>query len=304
MRAFGSWGRMGGGPFTVRTLALLACIALVPALAHAQSSVAGTIRDASGAVLPGVTVEAASPVLIEKVRSNVSDGSGQYRITELPPGTYTITFTLPGFTTVKREAVELTGVGVTTINTDMRVGALQETITVTGETPIVDVQSTRRGQVITDDVLAALPATRGYNALIFLVPSVTGGSNQIDLMPAMRIFTSHGGRGNEGRVQVDGLNIGAAFNGGGASGYIIDTSNSQEMQLTLSGGLGESEVGGTLVNFIPKTGGNGFSGQGFFSTAGEWSQGNNIDEHLRSIRGTGNTRPSIASRHEKPSADR
>jgi hypothetical protein len=100
-------------------------------------------------------------------------------------------------------------------------------------------------------------------------------------MPAMRIFYSHGGRGNEGRTYVDGLSTGSAFNGGGASGYIIDTANSQEMQLTLSGGLGETEMGGTLVNFIPKTGGNTFSGQGFFSTAGEWSQGNNIDDRLR-----------------------
>ena len=115
------------------------------------------------------------------------------------------------------------------------------------------------------------------------VPSVTGGSNQIDLMPAMRIFYSHGGRGNEGRTYVDGLSTGSAFNGGGASGYIIDTANSQEMQVSLSGGLGETEVGGATVNFIPKTGGNSFAGQGFFSTAGEWSQGNNIDDHLRSI---------------------
>ena len=160
---------------------------------------------------------------------------------------------------------------------------LQETITVTGETPIVDVQSTRRQQVIDDSTINALPATRGYNALVFLVPSVTGGSNQIDLMPAMRIFYSHGGRGNEGRTYVDGLSTGSAFNGGGASGYIIDTANSQEMQLTLSGGLGETEMGGTSVNFIPKTGGNTFSGQGFFSTAGEWSQGNNIDDRLRGM---------------------
>ncbi len=199
------------------------------------------------------------------------------------PAPIRVTISLPGFATVKREAVEVAGVGVITINADLRVGDLQETITVTGETPIVDVQSTRRQQVIDDSTLNALPATRGYNALIFLVPSVTGGSNQIDLMPAMRIFYSHGGRGNEGRTYVDGLSTGSAFNGGGASGYIIDTSNSQEMQLTLSGGLGESEVGGTLVNFIPKTGGNNFSGQGFFSTAGEWSQGNNIDDRLRSI---------------------
>jgi hypothetical protein len=267
--------------FRLRTCVLLAIAALCPAVAQAQSSIAGTIRDASGGVLPGVTVEAASPVLIEKVRSAVSDGTGQYRITELLPGTYTVTVSLAGFTTVKREGVEVSGVGVMTLNVEMRVGALQETITVTGETPIVDVQSTRRQQVVDDETLRTLPATRGYNALVFLVPSVTGGSNQIDLMPAMRIFYSHGGRGNEGRTLVDGLSTGSAFNGGGVSGYIIDTANSQEMQLTLSGGLGETEVGGTQVNFVPKTGGNTFSGSGFFSTAGEWSQGSNIDDRLR-----------------------
>jgi hypothetical protein len=267
----------------VRVLMAFVLVAFVPAIAHAQTSITGTIRDASGAVLPGVTVEASSPVLIEKTRSVVTDGSGQYRLTELLPGTYTITMSLPGFTTVKRENVDVSGVGVITINADMRVGGVQETITVTGETPIVDVQSTRRQQVIDDDTLKALPATRGYNALIFLVPSVTGGTNQIDIMPAMRIFYSHGGRGNEGRTYVDGLSTGSAFNGGGASGYIIDTANSQEMQLTLSGGLGETEMGGTLVNFVPKTGGNTFSGSFFGSTAGEWSQGNNIDERLKGM---------------------
>ena len=260
-----------------------ACVTLFPAAAHAQASLAGTARDTSGAVLPGVTVEASSSVLIEKVRTAVTDGSGQYRFTELPPGAYTVTFTLPGFSTVRREEVSVSGVGVITINAEMRVGGLQETITVTGETPIVDVQSARRGATLSADVLAALPATRGYNALVFLVPSVTGGSNQIDLMPSMRIFTSHGGRGNEGRVQVDGLNIGAAFNGGGVSGYVSDTPNAQEISMTLSGGLGEAEIGGTQMNIVPKTGGNTFSGSFFLSTAGEWSQGSNVDAELEAF---------------------
>jgi hypothetical protein len=248
----------------IQILAMMVSLMALPSAVFAQASLAGVARDTSGAVLPGVTVEAASDVLIEKVRTAVTDGTGLYRLTELPPGTYTVTFTLAGFTTLQRQGVAVSGVGVITINADMRVGALQETITVTGETPIVDVQSSRRGQV-------------------FLVPSVTGGSNQIDLMPAMRIFYSHGGRGNEGRVQVDGLNVGAAFNGGGVSGYVMDTPNAQELSLTLSGGLGEAEVGGTQLNVVPKTGGNSYAGSFFLSTAGEWSQGSNIDEQLKSF---------------------
>src|SRR5207237_1972158 len=116
----------------------------IPASVFAQASIAGTVKDSSGAVLPGVTVEAASPVLIEKPRTAVTDGSGQFRIVDLRPGTYAVTFTLTGFNTVKRDDVELTGSFIATINADMKVGTVQETITVTGETPIVDVQSTRK----------------------------------------------------------------------------------------------------------------------------------------------------------------
>ena len=136
---------------------LVAAVVLLPALSHAQS-LAGTVRDASGGVLPGVTVEAASPVLIEKVRTATSDNAGQYRIENLPPGTYSLTYTLPGFTTVKRDGVELSGSGVLTINSEMRVGGIQETITVTGESPVVDTQtSTRRQMVLSNDTIQAHP---------------------------------------------------------------------------------------------------------------------------------------------------
>src|SRR4051812_19285640 len=111
--------------------------------AYAQASIAGVVKDTSAAVLPGVTVEAASPALIEKVRTVVTDGNGQYKIEALRPGTYTVPFSLPGFNTVRREAVDLTGTFTATINADMRVGALEETITVTGESPTVDVQNTK-----------------------------------------------------------------------------------------------------------------------------------------------------------------
>src|SRR5918999_371429 len=128
----------------VKVLSALLLAVLIPSAAYAQASIAGVIRDASGAVLPGVTVEAASPALIEKVRTVTSDGAGQYRIENLRPGVYDVTFALPGFSTVRREGIELSGTFVATINADMRVGALEETVTVTGASPIVDVQSANR----------------------------------------------------------------------------------------------------------------------------------------------------------------
>src|SRR5512132_277644 len=144
-----------------RALLVLIAVLLIPVAAQAQASIAGIVKDASGAVLPGVTVEAASPVLIEKSRSVITDGTGQYRIVDLKPGTYTMTLTLSGFSTIQREGVELTGAGVTTINADLRVGAVNETITVTGATPVVDTQtSTKREVVLSSQVLAEVPSTR------------------------------------------------------------------------------------------------------------------------------------------------
>jgi hypothetical protein len=276
---------------TVKRLALaLSCLLILPASTYAQSAIAGVVRDASGAVLPGASVEVASPVLIEKTRTTITDGTGQYRITDLVPGTYSVTFTLSGFSTTKRDGVELTGSGVTTINADMRVGGVTETINVSGETPVVDVQTTRRQEVLTAEVVRAVPATRGYNGILAMIPSVNtsaffnaGEQNNTQLSPGMTIFTSHGGRGNEGRVQVDGLNVGAAFNGGGVSGYIMDTAGAQELQFTLSGGLGEAETGGINLNIVPKTGGNRFSGEFFGSGAGRWSQNDNVDSDLSKL---------------------
>jgi hypothetical protein len=126
----------------MKTAVALAAALLLPAAAYAQAAIAGTVKDASGGVLPGVTVEASSPVLIEKTRSVVTDGSGNYRIENLRPGSYSVTFTLTGFNTVKRDNVDVTGSGTATVDADLKVGAIAETITVTGETPIVDVSTT------------------------------------------------------------------------------------------------------------------------------------------------------------------
>ena len=267
----------------VRGLLLaLSSVLLIPSLASAQS-LAGAVRDSSGGVLPGVTVEASSPALITKVRASVTDDGGQYRIPDLPPGTYKITFTLPGFATVVREGVALTGGGVMTIGAEMRVGALEETITVTGESPVVDVQTARQQQVIDGDVLRTLPASRSYGNYIAAIPALQatgfgGGAGTIN-----NFFSARGGRSNEGLIQIDGMNVGAPGNGGGVSGYMYDMSNSSEVQVAISGGLGEADRGGPAFNIIPKTGGNSFSGTAFASYSGKWGQSSNMDDNLRAL---------------------
>jgi hypothetical protein len=206
---------------------------LVPSVALAQSSITGVVRDTSGAVLPGVTVEAASDALIEKVRTAVTDGSGSYRIVDLRPGVYSVTFTLTGFSTYKREGLELASEFNATVNADLRVGALEETITVTGESPIVDVTSARRQRTLDSDLVQALPTTKGYAGLMVLIPSMMqsgGGVLNVQLSPGLVVFGGRCGRGNEGRAQVDGLNTGASLNGGGVSGYRQDVENAQEVQ--------------------------------------------------------------------------
>jgi hypothetical protein len=271
-----------GAPGALLLLAV-AFVVMVPVLAAAQS-VAGVVRDTSGAVLPGVSIEATSPALIEKVRTAVSDSAGQYRIENLTPGVYKIAYTLPGFTTFERDGVEITTGVTVTINADMRLGGVQETITVTGETPVVDVQnSTRVQRVLSDEVLAALPASRGYGNLLAVASGIqANGIQNGGINPTMVFFTSRGGRSNEGTVQLDGMNVGSAFNGGGVAGYGYDTTNAQEVQLTVAGGLGEADRGGPQFNIVPKTGGNTFSGTYFGSLAGEWSTGNNVDDVLKS----------------------
>ena len=142
----------------VRCLLVSACLVVLPSLALAQASISGVVRDTSGAVLPGVTVEAASPVLIEKVRTAVTDGNGRYQIVDLRPGAYAVTFTLAGFNTSKREDVILSGSAGSVVDGELRVGSLEETITVTGETPTVDVSTTSRSAVLTADTVDALPS--------------------------------------------------------------------------------------------------------------------------------------------------
>jgi hypothetical protein len=266
----------------------LVCVLLLPATALAQASLTGTVRDGSGGVLPGVTVEASSPVLIEKTRSAVSDGSGQYRIVDLRPGTYTLTFTLPGFVTVKRDGIELTGSQTITIPAEMRVGGIEETITVTGESPVVDVQSSRREIVLDDSTIQSLPATRAGGAVLNATPGIFVGDAALSVSPAMTSFNARsstinaGSVAGEGRYAINGFPLTAARSGGFSS-YVYDTVNADEIAVTVGGGLGESDIGGPIMNIIPRSGGNAFTGTAFYNNAGEWSSGNNLTSEIQAL---------------------
>jgi hypothetical protein len=267
----------------VAVVSLIVVTLVGPASARAQvnGAIAGIIKDVSGAVLPGVTVEASSPALIEKVRSAVSDGGGQYRIEDLRPGTYAITFTLPGFSVYKREALELPSNFTATVNAEMKVGELAETITVTGESPIVDVQSARRQTTLSNDVIRAIPTVRNYNSMVLLVPGVVTNANDVATGPLINQFPIHGGRANESRLTIDGLNVGNPPGGNQPPTYVADVGNAQEVNFTTSGGLGESETAGLVMNIVPKTGGNSYEGSLFFSGTGENLQSNNFTDELQ-----------------------
>jgi Carboxypeptidase regulatory-like domain len=248
---------------------------------YAQASIAGVVKDSSGAVLPGVTVEAASPALIEKVRTVVTDGSGQYKIESLRSGAYIVTFTLPGFNTVKREGVELTGTFTATINAEMRVGALEETITVTGESPIVDVQNTKRQFVLGDELIRELPSSRNTTNLATLLPGVTkanqdvGGLNGESGSTAGAV-TIHGVA--DVRTEVNGLSV-HATQGSGTNGA-GNMAAYQEMQIDTSGVSAEQKEGGVRINLIPRDGSNDFHGYYYGAFANHSMQGTNVTQQL------------------------
>src|SRR5690348_11876774 len=218
----------------LKALFVAAAIVLLPSLALAQATLTGTVKDDSGAVLPGVTVEASSPALIEKTRTAVTDGSGQYRIIDLAPGTYSVSFTLPGFSTVKRDGVVLSGSATVTIPATLKVGGVQETITVTGETPVVDVQSAKTEVVLKSDVIEEIPATRAAGALLNATPGIYVSSAGQSLAPTMTSFNARSSTinssfvGGEGRYAINGFPLTAARSGGFAS-VVYDTVNAQEI---------------------------------------------------------------------------
>ena len=264
--------------------AIAVVVCLLPAAAFAQGSIAGVVRDASGGVLPGVSVEASSPALIEKVRTAVTDNAGQYRIEDLRPGTYVVTFSLSGFGTVRREDIVLTGSFAAPVSVELKVGALAETITVSGETPVIDVINARQQSILDNDTIAAIPTARLYHSLVALVPGVSLSGNQ-DVGglagPLTVTFAMRGGPGNEGRLTVDGLSLGASLNGTGVSYTVADVGNAQEVVFSTSGSLGEAENAGPAMNLVPRQGGNRFSGTFFANGANDSLQSDNFTDAVR-----------------------
>ena len=240
------------------------------ASAQSQSggAIGGVVRDTTGGVLPGVSVEASSPALIEKVRTATTDGDGLYRVINLNPGVYTVTFTLPGFSTVKREGVELTAGFTATINADLRVGALEETVVVTGQSPLVDVQNVTQQRTITTQLIAELPSARDAAHMAVLIPGVIGGTgfNQ-DVGGTARPTGTHqvvvhGSKSNDWPNVHDGMQFGSMYNlGSGSAGvWQANPASVEEYAITTSGAGADASASGVRINIIPKNGGNRFSG--------------------------------------------
>src|SRR6516164_9286713 len=274
----------------LRAAALAVVAGILPSAAWAQVTLAGTVKDASGAVLPGVTVEASSPALIEKTRSATTDSTGQYRIESLQPGAYTVTFTLAGFSTVKRDDVIVSGTGVVTIDADLKVGGVAETITVTGETPVVDVQSTKTAVTLDNETMRNLPAVRSYSYVLTAVPGIQSNITDVNTGPVFAIFPVHGGRGVESRLTVDGMNISNPPGGNQPPNFTADIGNTQEVTVLTAGGLGENETGGVQMNIVPKQGGNNLSGLFAASGFSGGMQSNNYGSDLIA-RGAGAPNP-------------
>lgn len=269
-------------------LALTLALALagaVPGSAQTLGTIAGAVKDASGAVLPGVTVEASSPVLIERVRSTTTDGNGLYRIVNLPPGAYTVTFTLTGFNTIRREGINITPSFTATIDVDMKVGAIQETVTVTGESPIVDVQSAAQTRTVDATAFKELPSGGSWIQMAALVPAVKAGNTDVggvlgDQTGAQ--VEAHGSRPGDGVSMIDGLRIGNMYLSSNLTNMSLSPLLVDQVDVQLSGQMAETGTNGVIMNMVPKSGGNRFSGTALANGSGPSLQGNNVTSNLQS----------------------
>ena len=265
------------------------CLLLEPSPASAQgSSIAGTVADSTGGVLPGVTVEARSPSLIEQVRTAITDGSGQYTIIALEPGTYSVRYSLPGFGTVIREGIELSIGFTANVDIQLSVGDIQETVTVSGASPVVDIQNVEQRQVMSREVIDSIPTGKSITGYGLLVPGMVGGESWgtplsqdtggMSVQSRQRL-SIHGGNHEDQQLEINGLDVGDALSQGANLSFFPDT-NMEEMAFQYSGNSAEVETGGVRINMVPKEGGNQFSGMAFTTFTWKGLQANNLDDNL------------------------
>ena len=266
----------------VKPLLVAVLFIALPCVAVAQSQFTGQLRDETGAALPGVSVEAASPVLIEKIRVAITDAQGRYTIVDLRPGTYKLTFGLVGFSSVVRDAIELPSQFTATINVEMKVGSLEETITVSGATPVVDVQQASKTVVLTRDLIDSLPTTRNILTVGQMIPGIrttvpdVGGSQMLE-QAGMRV---HGMNQRNTTIYFDGLQTNSAGGDGQSIPYSNDEMNA-ELSVRTSALPAEIGAGGVNLNSIPKDGGNIFSGSVFLGGSDGGWQSDNATQELR-----------------------
>src|ERR1041384_5049606 len=255
------------GKFVLRSLSISGLLALAFLMCaaipgFAQSSIAGVVTDASNAVLPGVTVEASSPALIEKVRTVTTDENGRFQVVDLRPGVYSVTFTLTGFKSVVREGLNLPATFTATVNAQMSVGGVEETITVTGESPVVDVQRTAAGTTFSKEVMDAIPTTRMPTSYAVFIPAVQSNiATAAATGPAINGLVVHGSEQFEALMTIDGFDIRNMNNSGGSAFYYYPNQGmTQEVTVTTGAGGADTQMASITTNVIPRDGGNTFAG--------------------------------------------
>src|SRR5262245_42533422 len=268
-------------------LLVVVSMACAPGVARAQSVITGVVRDTSGAVLPGVTVEASSPALIEGARAAVTDSQGLYRIVDLRAGTYTVTFTLQGFGRVRQEGLQLSSVFTATVNAEMRVAEVEETITVTGAAPLVNVQSVVTQTVLTQKLLEELPTGRSIWGNSNVIPGVTSrrqGNGPRDVGGTQghnqSTITAHGSTNADGTQLLDGMRINGITADGGDKTY-VNPGGLADFSYATSGIESDVSGGGVRLNMIPKDGGNMLSTDLFFSGTHNSLQAEGLTDELR-----------------------
>src|SRR5919197_1745061 len=258
-------------------------VLLLSSAASAQSAITGLVKDSSGGVLPGVVVEATSPALIERVRTVSTDAQGRYAIVDLRPGLYKVTFTIQGFSTFVQDGIELPSNFTATVNADLHVGAVEESITVAGQAPVVDVQNAQRTTILSRQLLDSVPVPRMYQAEGALavgtkVSDQNVGGARSAVNPRL---TAHMSVTKDTTIDVDGMKMNTLV-GGGDSHPDHNDAMTQEVTVQTAALGAEVSAGGPHLNLIPREGGNMFSGATYFGyTNGSFQSDNLTDDLLK-----------------------